>query len=456
MGFSSSETSIDSSSQEVTIPSFEIEAIVHEFDFDLLNSLQFTFDEDQSGAISHIEGHNIANGDYVVSDGSITLLPSYLCSLDSGYYSLKMYAENGYGAIEFEILDRHNAYRVVNQSFETGDLFGWTPRTIFKGEVNLQSFVDEAIVSNGLTLSSSEPFMGHGDYVYARPSALTQSVWEERMGSLRSRPFTLSGNGYISFSLGGGQTSDLCYVSIREFDTDIEIARFGNSAFDGEVLVNYVADLADHINKRLYVDLNDRGGHSFDFMTFDNIETYHETIPTGQIAIDIRPQFAIDYIPNQMINGDFSQELTGWTISEHEGWENTSFTAADGVLRSNDGGDMARGLIRSSRFNVTGSGFVSMKLAAAQGVRFDKDTYVSILLTQTNTEIIRFANHRHNGNEFITYYIDLSDYLNYSCYVEIVDNATGSWDTIFVDDIATYYPQQPDITFADMAINLNY
>lgn len=112
-------------------------------------------------------------------------------------------------------------------------------------------------------------------------------------------------------------------------------------------------------------------------------------------------------------------------------------------MKSNVGGDAARGLIRSSLFRIEGSGVISLELAAAQGARFDKDTFVSIREEKTNREIFRLANTRSNGIFPVKYYIDLSAHLGKNCYFEIVDNATGVYDTIFVANIVTYYPVAP-------------
>lgn len=97
-----------------------------------------------------------------------------------------------------------------------------------------------------------------------------------------------------------------------------------------------------------------------------------------------------------------------------------------------------------------------MEIGAAQGSRFDKDTFVSIRERATNQEIFRTANTRHDGIFLVQYFIDLSDYMNRVLYFEIIDNATGSYDTIFIDNIITYYETRPEFDFGNSAVNLNY
>jgi len=465
--FSSSVTSITSEEQLLSIT-----PIVTEFDFDLLNDLSYEYDQSQIGSISHIEGHNIAAGDYEIIGTTITINRHYLVTLLPGNYGLSLYTTLGRALLPINVIDRHNNHRIINRGFETGDLFGWTVRTIFKGETTVQAFRDSSVASNETIPSAPFPYDGEGDYVLGRSTAVSKAAFEERLGQMRSSTFTLGGSGYISFLLGAGKTSDLSYVSIRRASDDVELKRFGNQSFDvsqvlepeyfGENLVKYQADLSEYLGSALYIELNDYGSRDWDFLTADAFETYYEAAPEdGILAVDVKPIYLVDYAPNQVANGDFSANLSSWTVSNLPGWRkpdgsSDTFTVTSGSLRSNATGDSARGLIRSSLFRVDGSGILSIEIGAAQGSRYDKDTFVSIKHFGTNREVIRFANNRSSGTTMIQYFIDLSDYQGQKFYVEIVDNATGSWDTIFIDNIVTYYANRPSFTYATMAINLNY
>jgi len=437
------------------------------FDFDALNELTFDLSP-EAGSFSALEGLNIAEGDYAYSDRKITLKKDFLLTLDPGSYSVAVETDEGSHPLTFTVLDKNNAYRIPNGGFETGDLFGYAASTAFKGESSLQAFVDEAVVANGNIPSFAAPYGGSGNYVLGYPSATSsQSAWEERMGRLSTRVFTLGGDGYLSFALGACFNSDLTYLSVLSASSGDEIARYGNpsfslstSAYHGENLVRYRADLSAHLGERLYLQLVDLGGHSYNFITADDLETFHTSVPEGLDAVDVKPSFDQIYVTNQIVNGDFSSKLTGWSVSSAVAWENGSglldaWRVPSGFLRSDLGGDAAIGLIRSSLFKIDGSGVMSLALAAAQGSRYDKDTFVSVRLKGSNREIYRFANERHNGVNFISYYLDLSSYLGAEAYLEIVDNASGGWDTIFVEDIVTYYASYPSIDFGDMATNLN-
>ena len=189
---------------------------------------------------------------------------------------------------------------------------------------------------------------------------------------------------------------------------------------------------------------------------FDELKTFWETEPAGETAVDILPQFT-DLPTNQLYNGDFSQGLDGYTAFDFSGAEKQNvFLTEENTLKSNAGGDAAEGLLRSSLFVLEGSGVISMELGAAQGEKFDKTTYVSVKEYKTNRELFRFANEKSNGNETVKYFLDLSAYLGKICYLEIVDNAGGAWDVIYVSDIRTYYEERPSFDFGQAGQNLNY
>lgn len=445
-----------------------IRPIEANFDFDVLNEVIYEVN-DSFGDITHLSGNNIADGDYRIDGDLLSIEKNYLISLKPGTYNFDVFSSEREEKISLNVLDCHNENRLPNNGFETGDFFAWESSTAFKGETNLQVFSGQAVVVNNQIGASEEMYEGDGEYVYGLPADFDRSVWEEKMGRLTSRPFVLGGSGFVTFKLGGAKNADLTYLRFIDYQTREEIARFGNHLFDSTLngllpaqLHLYRADLSAHLGKTVMIEIVDLGGRAWDFICVDTIETYYANVPEeGTEAQNIMPISSKSYAPNQLVNGDFSQGLDNWTISPLDGWHKEDGTSqtwtVDGrVLKSNLGGDGSRGLIRSSFFRVDGSGVVSLSLGAAQGSRFDKDTVVSIKERNTNLEIARFANSRHDGIFMVDYYVDLSDFMNRIMYFEIYDNATGSYDTIFVEDIITYYAERPAFTYGESAININY
>lgn len=469
----SSETQSDttsSSDSSTTSPTTEdtLIEINSKFDFDEPKDIYYEIMRDYK-LISHIEGHGIADGDYIINNHFLIILKDFLIHLNPGNYHFDVHFTNRIEPINIEILNRNNMYRVINGSFETGNFFGWEGKTIFKGEKNLFCFREDGIVINNKYLESEVTYDGVGNYVYGIPTSSNQSKWEEKMGRLISSSFILGGSGHVSFMLGAAKNSDLVYVSFYDNQTNEEIARYGNYLYDftktnsDNIKLNlFQADLSDYLGKSLRVEIIDLGINSWDFMTFDHLETYLE-VPLSEAhpAINIRPVFTQVYAPNQVANGRFEEGLEHWSISTQLGWQRSSgsmntWRVSNGILKSDDGGDAARGLIRSSLFRVDGSGFAALRIGAAKGERFDKTTFVSVKEKGSNREVLRFANKNHDGTNMVKYFFDLSSYMNKELYFEIVDNAGSSWDTIFISSITTYYASRPSFSAHELASNLNY
>ncbi|MCK7484310.1 MAG: hypothetical protein MZU97_01205 [Bacillus subtilis] len=429
-----------------------------------------------TGELVFLEGANIASGDYIWDAGQLTLKREFLITLSYGIHRILVQTTEEAFYLDLSQTDPFAEFKIANGGFETGDLFGWEVQTVFKGETQIQSFVDAGVMLNQTMFSFQVPYGGDGNYVYGMDDrdGTPKDQWNERIGRMRSTAFKLGGSGYITFKLGGARNNDLVYVSVREQGTDIEIARYSNplfhssdylispqTYFEGN-LVLYRADLTAHLNKTLYLELCDYGGRDWDLMTADSFVTYHETIPEdGIIAIDIKPSFAQPYVPNQVINGQFQSGLSQWVVSERAGWLNQGITATafrvDGTTLKSDGSDVsARGMIRSGLFRVDGSGIISVDLGMGNGPRFDKDTYVSIREFGTNREVFRFANTSANGATLVRYFIDLSAHLGKHLYFEIIDNARTSADVVYVANIVTYYAVAPTYDYSQAGRNLNW
>lgn len=408
------------------------------FDIDALNEVCFT--EKNGKTIDYIYGNNVTTADYAIAGSSIVFKVQYLVTLDEGKYEFEAVSAKESGKFELTVAEGRN-FKAANGGFETGDLTGWDAVTVFKGETGMQAFTQVVGKEDALTADNK--------YMLGYDSS-------EKMGILRSQSFVVGGSGYITYELGGAKNGLLCFISVRDAETDEELARFCNSVYKEGETTAYRADLRRFAGRKVFLELCDYGAGADDYILFDELKTFWESEPAAETAADILPQFS-DLPTNQLYNGDFSQGLDGYTAFDFSAENTQNVFLTDGnLLKSNFGGDGAAGLLRSSLFTLEGSGVISIELGAAQGEKYDKTTYVSVKEYKTNRELFRFANEKSNGNEMVKYYLDLSAYLQKTCYIEIVDNAGGAWDVIYVADIITYYAERPVFDFSQAGRNLNY
>lgn len=356
-------------------------------------------------------------------------------------------------------------YELVNPGFETGDLTGWT---VIKGN----AFGPDSVSMESTWWAEQIPYNQEGTYHL--------NGWkydEAATGVLRSGSFELGGSGWISFKLGGGKNPDKVYVNIVEADTGQVVARYGNSAFadvgfpnpaQGLRLANmeqYKADLSGHLGKKLYVEIVDNATADWGLIFADAFNMYHESEPAGgTVAKDIKPDFQRYQIQNP---GFETGDLTGWTVVEGEafGPESVSDEAtwwAEQISYNQEGNyhlngwkypEAATGVLRSSTFELGGTGWITFRLG---GGKHTDQAYVSVVDADTGNLIARYGNSEFNDSGFPDpaqgmrlanmeqYKADLSKYAGKRLYIEIVDHAVSDWGVIFADDFQTFNESVPD------------
>lgn len=181
------------------------------------------------------------------------------------------------------------ANSIINGDFETGDLTGWTYN---EGTGDGQILGAKAVISAKTFWDDWDnkriPYNQSGNYHFDGWSAKADSH-EEHTYSLRSVDFTLGGSGYISFKMAGKAACVMVYNA----EDDMPIAEYKNTAFNNlgdnmnldagsrlATFTTFVADLSQHLGKRLYIELNDSNVSDWAVAFFDDIVTYYETTPS--------------------------------------------------------------------------------------------------------------------------------------------------------------------------------
>jgi hypothetical protein len=357
-------------------------------------------------------------------------------------------------------IDDPSEYQIANSGFENGNLCGWTTT----GEAFSNDYVLDI-----------ETFWTGGSYNKDGMYFFTSNDHEGETGTLTSRTFTLGGTGWISFRLGAAKHTNELYVSIMntegtiDQDDDVEVARFGNTAFDDNLftanMAQYIYDLSTQLGEELYVKIIDEATSDWAWIAMDAFEMYYEA--TGDLPLDAIT--ATNIMPvevdcntvvapsvNDIINGGFDDGLLcGWTtfgdafttdglVRNSISWGGETSAPEGDFFYSNWSFESTTGSMESSTFVLGGTGYITFRLGAAKNPSL---IYVSIKL-DNGTEIARYGNDAlEAGTEPILnlYKANLSAYLGETLYIEIVDGASEDWGWLVIDSIDTYHETMNDI-----------
>lgn len=381
-------------------------------------------------------------------------------------------------------LEPSSPHQVLNGTFETGNLTGWT----------MDGDIGEVSDATGWW-NENFPYNKKGAWLF------TGINKEQGTGTLTSSAFTLGGTGDFTFRLGGGGNPAKCYVSVIDADTEEELLRFANLGFrdngtDGLNQNSYLANMVlYHANlidmglekgRSLKLRITDNATSGWGLITADSFITYYETAPKLDKrtveAVDVRPEPVAEN-EYTIVNGDFELgDMTGWTVAsgsintdgcvitgntfwgENIPYNNGGLFHFDGWKASGD--EAATYSIRSTEFTLGGSGFISFKMAG-------RSAAVKVYKVGETNPVAVYRNTAFGDNSFphvdagcrlatmTTFFADLHEYLGEKLVIELCDEPNVdengnalSWGVVFFDDIVTYYETAPTTEkFDTVALN---
>ncbi|MGO4183407.1 hypothetical protein AB4Z17_19710, partial [Paenibacillus sp. TAF43_2] len=169
----------------------------------------------------------------------------------------------------------------------------------------------------------------------------------------------------------------------------------------------------------------------------------------------------------QIVNPGFETgDMTGWTVIRGNAFGTNSISGestwwAEQIPYNQEGAyhlngwkydEAATGVLRSSTFELKGSGWISFKLGGAKN---SGKLYVNIVEANSGQVIARYGNSAFADVNFPNpsqgmrlanmeqYKANLSEYLGKDLYVEIVDNASTDWGVVFADAFFMYHESEP-------------
>ena len=193
-----------------------------------------------------------------------------------------------------EYVEVASQYQVTNGTFEAGNLNGWTHEN-----------EDSKILG-----IASEYVWWYESYLFNKTGSFFLSGWKEaesNKGALTSSTFELGGTGIVTFKLGGGKSSDDCYIEFIDEDNDEVLATAYNGKFKtfskthyylGEPIdlaesetylanmVQYKLDLSEHIGKNVKIRIVDNATEDWGLVFVDDFITYYQSetaIPASAI-----------------------------------------------------------------------------------------------------------------------------------------------------------------------------
>ncbi len=345
-------------------------------------------------------------------------------------------------------------YDVFNGGFEMGGVQGWWNQ----GEIGVVTN------ANGYW-GDNIPYEKIGDYLFTGVESFgADTMREGNRGALVSSVFEIGGTGWISFKLGGGG-SELCYVQVIDAATGEVLVRYHQQAQRDAILIQYVADLSAYIGRTVRIQVVDQADAGWGCVSFDHVVTYYtsvDSLPAGETAIDIKGnlKYTID-------NGSFeSGNDDGWTMNITEagahntlgwvleteidaGWYTKNDDTKDGnfLFTFAQPGDIncenTKGTLQSSTFSLKQGSFVSFKFGGAGGGS-NHDVYIE-LCRADGSVIARFFNDAPGKvNTKMNSYFYQYNGPEVNCFFRVVDNSTGDYGCIVVDDFRVNLESAPE------------
>ncbi len=294
--------------------------------------------------------------------------------------------------------------------FENASLAGWTV---------IGNAFTVGDISNATTFWQGESFNHQGSYhLWSH-----QEGGDGQLGELISDSFVLGGDGIIRVLLSGGSDLNNLYLALKRADGSELMRITGNNS---EAYEEQVLDASAHRGETLRVHLVDNSVTGFGHINMDSLR-----IPTGP---------ALSYRIFDFETGT----LAGWTaqgaaFSEADVTDDSCFwVECLSFMREGNfhlwgfkaGGDTDQGELRSETFMLGGHGQIRALISGGNDI---EKLYLALIDDQNGAELMRITGN--DSEEFVERNMDASAFVGRRCYLKAVDQATGGWGHLNLDNI---------------------
>ncbi|MCA0755984.1 GH32 C-terminal domain-containing protein [Paenibacillus sp. N4] len=235
-------------------------------------------------------------------------------------------------------------------------------------------------------------------------------------------------------------------------------AKFGEARHEAEYTAGGTLKLHLLVDKTSVELFADDGSAVFTDLLFpeegsNKLELFAEGGAADLVSLNVYPLQAAEIgkstdkplSPHDIPNPDFeSGDLTGWT-AEGEAFTNENVvTDTDwgwGCCFNKQGvyhvwgaktGDVPTGTLSSAPFVLGGSGDISFLIGGGNDI---EKLYVALVRAEDDTELMKIANNEWKDDGTLRrVHMNAEDYLGETVYMKVVDNHTGGWGHISVDD----------------------
>ncbi len=347
-------------------------------------------------------------------------------------------------------------YDIYNGGFEN-DMAGWF---VSGGDIGAVTS-DDKYWHNGDPANNGVEYGKTGSKLFSwwswvgEPNPGHEINREGNMGTLTSNMFVLKAGKFVSFKMGGGGNRNV-YIELVNAESGTVVAVFRNDNIEDGKLKSYSYKNTLTDDALCYFRVVDNAVAGWGCFAVDDFNVNLDSAPAGSAtATDHRSEYA------SMVNGSFETgNLDGWTTGgeslgavtdteKAEGWYQTNEGVKDGnylfTFYFDNGSEYVnvegnRGVVRSGAFILEKNGIVSFRFGAAH----NSEVYI-VLYSASGKPLATFRNNAYTADTvMVHYYYQADNAEETSCYFEVVDNATGDYGCVVMDDFRVNLDAAPE------------